>query len=132
MGRRIVSSGCHLAERKNGTLWLSGSCHPTERSWMEVGHGASSSGPRSKRRLFIASGTLSRERKNGDFAALRRLSPDGEELDGGGARVRDFILRSAQQEEALHRIWYALRRWRLVSRRIVLFPTTACSSINRR
>ncbi|CAA6664025.1 unnamed protein product [Spirodela intermedia] len=36
------------------------------------------------------------------------------------------------QEEALHRIWYALRRWRLVSRRIVLFPTTACSSINRR
>ncbi|CAB1184495.1 unnamed protein product [Spirodela intermedia] len=49
------------------------------------------------------------ERKNGDFAALRRLSPDGEELDGGGARVRDFILRSAQQEEALHRIWYALR-----------------------
>ncbi|CAA6674869.1 unnamed protein product [Spirodela intermedia] len=24
------------------------------------------------------------------------------------------------------------RRWRLVSRRIVLFPTTACSSINRR
>ncbi|CAA6674273.1 unnamed protein product [Spirodela intermedia] len=48
-----------------------------------------------------------------------------EELDGGGAHVRDFILRSAQQEEALHRIWYALRRWRLVSRRIVLFPTTA-------
>ncbi|CAA6667514.1 unnamed protein product [Spirodela intermedia] len=45
---------------------------------------------------------------------------------------RSFILRSAQQEEALHRIWYALRRWRLVSRRIVLFPTTACSSINRR
>ncbi|CAB1184492.1 unnamed protein product [Spirodela intermedia] len=36
------------------------------------------------------------------------------------------------QEEALHRIWYALRRWRLVSRRIVLFPMTACSSINRR
>ncbi|CAA7405385.1 unnamed protein product [Spirodela intermedia] len=22
-----------------------------------------------------------------------------------------FILKSAQQEEALHRIWYALRRW---------------------
>ncbi|CAA6674882.1 unnamed protein product [Spirodela intermedia] len=62
------------------------------------------------------------------LAALRRLSP----LDGGVARVRSFILRSAQQEEALHRIWYALRRWRLVSRRIVLFPTTACSSINRR
>ncbi|CAA6674358.1 unnamed protein product [Spirodela intermedia] len=36
------------------------------------------------------------------------------------------------QEEALHRIWYALRRWRLVSRWIVLFPTTACSSISRR
>ncbi|CAA7395946.1 unnamed protein product [Spirodela intermedia] len=43
-----------------------------------------------------------------------------------------FILRSAQQEEALHRIWYALRRWRLVSRRIILFPMTACSSINWR
>ncbi|CAA6674608.1 unnamed protein product [Spirodela intermedia] len=28
---------------------------------------------------------VTRERKNGDFAALRRLSPDGEELDGGGA-----------------------------------------------
>ncbi|CAA7405822.1 unnamed protein product [Spirodela intermedia] len=50
-----------------------------------------------------------------------------QELDGGGAHVRDFILKSAQQEEALHRIWYALRRWRLVSRRIVLFSTTACS-----
>ncbi|CAA7404001.1 unnamed protein product [Spirodela intermedia] len=50
-------------------------------------------------------------------------------LSGGWS----FILRFAQQEEALHRIWYALkRRWRLVSRRIVLFPTTACSSINRR
>ncbi|CAA7403951.1 unnamed protein product [Spirodela intermedia] len=45
----------------------------------------------------------------GDFAALRRLSPDKEELDGGGVHVRDFILRSAQQEEALHRIWYALK-----------------------
>ncbi|CAA6674780.1 unnamed protein product [Spirodela intermedia] len=69
MGRRIVSSGCHPEERKNGsspvavtrqsgktaTLRLSGGCHPTERSWMEVGRGASSSGPRSKRRLFIAS-----------------------------------------------------------------------------
>ncbi|CAA6667512.1 unnamed protein product [Spirodela intermedia] len=72
------------------------------------------------------------KRKNGDFAALRRLSPDGEELDGGGRVLGSFILRSAQQEEALHRIWYALRRWRLVSRRIVLFLTTACSSINRR
>ncbi|CAA7411074.1 unnamed protein product [Spirodela intermedia] len=61
-----------------------------------------------------------------------KLSLDGEELNGGGARVKDFILKSAQQEEALHRIWYALRRWRLVSRRIVLFPTTACSSVNRR
>ncbi|CAA7393110.1 unnamed protein product [Spirodela intermedia] len=100
MGRRVVSGGCHLAERKNGDfaalrrLW--GACQ-----------GASSSGPHSKRRLFIASGTLS--------GALWRLSPDGEELDGGGAHVRDFILRSTQQEEALHRIWYALRRWRLVS-----------------
>ncbi|CAA7406979.1 unnamed protein product [Spirodela intermedia] len=54
------------------------------------------------------------ERKNDDFAVLWRLSPDGEELDGGEAHVRDFILRSTQQEETLHRIWYALRRWRLV------------------
>ncbi|CAA6674140.1 unnamed protein product [Spirodela intermedia] len=72
------------------------------------------------------------ERKNSDFATLRRLSPDGEELDGGEARVRSFILRSAQQEEALHCIWYALKRWRLVSPWIVLFLTTACSSINWR
>ncbi|CAA7393166.1 unnamed protein product [Spirodela intermedia] len=63
MGRRVISNGCHLAEQKNGdfasgktaTLRLSGSCHPTERSWMEVGCGASSSGLHSKRRLFIAS-----------------------------------------------------------------------------
>ncbi|CAA6672018.1 unnamed protein product [Spirodela intermedia] len=133
MGRRIVSGGCHPAEWKNGDF----------RSWIEVGcvSGTSSSGPRSKRRLFIVSGTLSgvvsggchsAEQKNGNFAALRRLSLDGEELDGGGARVRDFILRSVQQEEALHRIWYALRRWRLISRRIALFLTTACSSINQR
>ncbi|CAA6674783.1 unnamed protein product [Spirodela intermedia] len=45
MGRRVVSGGCHLAERKNG-----------------------------------------------DFAALRRLSPDEEELDGGGRVSRSFIL----------------------------------------
>ncbi|CAA6672943.1 unnamed protein product [Spirodela intermedia] len=50
------------------------------------------------------------DRKNGNFAALRRLSPDGEELDGGGAHVREsFILRSVQQEEALHRIYNAPR-----------------------
>ncbi|CAA7393117.1 unnamed protein product [Spirodela intermedia] len=75
MGRRIVSGGCHPAERKNGDFValrrlspdgeeLDGGgagCHPTEKSWMVVGHvsGASSSGPRSKRRLFIASSTLS-------------------------------------------------------------------------
>ncbi|CAA7393088.1 unnamed protein product [Spirodela intermedia] len=88
-----------------------------------------SSYPRNK---VVSSSCHLAERKNGDFVALWRLSPDGEELDGGGAHVRDFILRSAQQEEALHRIWYALRRWRLISRRIVLFSTTACSSINQR
>ncbi|CAA7392160.1 unnamed protein product [Spirodela intermedia] len=34
------------------------------------------------------------------------------ERESGGNRVPpgSFILRSAQQEEALHRIWYALRR----------------------
>ncbi|CAA6675175.1 unnamed protein product [Spirodela intermedia] len=57
------------------------------------------------------------------------MSHAKEELDGGGRVLGSFILRSAQQEEALHRIWYALRRWRLVSRRIVLFPTTAYLSI---
>ncbi|CAA7395936.1 unnamed protein product [Spirodela intermedia] len=47
VGRRIVSGGCHPAERKNGdfaalrrlgktaTLRLFGGCHLTERSWME-------------------------------------------------------------------------------------------------
>ncbi|CAB1184485.1 unnamed protein product [Spirodela intermedia] len=131
MGCRLNSGSCHLVERKNGdfvALWrLSPDGEELDGAGWRWGacQGASSSGPRSKRRLFIASGTLSgvvsggchpAERKNGDFAALRRLSPDGEELDGGGARVREsFILRSAQQEEALHRIWYALKRWRLVS-----------------
>ncbi|CAA7392257.1 unnamed protein product [Spirodela intermedia] len=62
MSRQIISGGCHPAEQKNGdfsgkmaTLWLFGGCHSTKRSWMEVGCGASSSSPRSKRRLFIAS-----------------------------------------------------------------------------
>ncbi|CAA6657001.1 unnamed protein product [Spirodela intermedia] len=67
------------------TLRLSDGCHPTERSWMEVGR-----------------------------------------------VLRSFILKSVQQEEALHRIWYALRRWRLVSRQIVFFPTTAFLLINPR
>ncbi|CAA7406612.1 unnamed protein product [Spirodela intermedia] len=76
-------------------------------------HGASSSSLCNKRRLFIASSTLSGgddsslnrsleinkigcrivsgsyhpvERKNSNFAALRKMSPNGEELDGGGAR----------------------------------------------
>ncbi|CAA7397950.1 unnamed protein product [Spirodela intermedia] len=35
---------------------------------------------------IVSGGCHPAERKNGDFAALRRLSPDGEELDGGGAR----------------------------------------------
>ncbi|CAA7393119.1 unnamed protein product [Spirodela intermedia] len=49
MGHQIIFGGCHPAERKNGnfaalqrlktvTLRLSNGCHPTERSWMEVGH----------------------------------------------------------------------------------------------
>ncbi|CAA6674977.1 unnamed protein product [Spirodela intermedia] len=74
-------------------------------------------------------------RRSGKTATLR-LSGGCHPTERGWMEVRrvlgSFILRSAQQEEALHRIWYALRRWRLVSRRIVLFPTTACSSINRR
>ncbi|CAA7405105.1 unnamed protein product [Spirodela intermedia] len=65
MSRQIIFGSCHLMEQKNSdfrsgktaTLWLSGDCHPTERSWMEVRHVLGS-----------------------------------------------FILRSAQQEEALHRI----------------------------
>ncbi|CAA7407048.1 unnamed protein product [Spirodela intermedia] len=60
------------------------------------------------------------------------LGDESPPLESVGRVSGSFILRSAQQGEALHRIWYALRRWRLVSRRIVLFPTTACSSINRR
>ncbi|CAA6663547.1 unnamed protein product [Spirodela intermedia] len=83
-------------------------------------------------RRVVFGGCHPTERKNDDFAALRRLSPDGEELDGGGRVSGSFILKSAQQEEALHCIWYALRRWQLVPRRIILFPTTAYLSINRR
>ncbi|CAA6674578.1 unnamed protein product [Spirodela intermedia] len=49
MGHRVVSGGCHRRSGKIVTLQLSDSCHPTKRSWMEVGRGASSSGPRSKR-----------------------------------------------------------------------------------
>ncbi|CAA6659750.1 unnamed protein product [Spirodela intermedia] len=82
MGRRVISGGCHPAERKNSDFAALGSCHLMERSWMEV----------------------------------------------GGV----FIIRFTQQKEALHCIRYALKRWQLVSRRIVLFPTTTCSSINRR
>ncbi|CAA6674296.1 unnamed protein product [Spirodela intermedia] len=29
MGRRVVSGGCHPAERKNGDFAASGGCHPT-------------------------------------------------------------------------------------------------------
>ncbi|CAA7392277.1 unnamed protein product [Spirodela intermedia] len=52
----------HPAEWKNGNFVALRrlGCHPTERSWMEVGRGASSSSPRSKRRLFIASIRFSR------------------------------------------------------------------------
>ncbi|CAA6665155.1 unnamed protein product [Spirodela intermedia] len=53
---------------------------------------------------IISDGCHSAKRKDGDFAALRRLSSDGEELDGGGVHVRDFILKFTQQEKALHRI----------------------------
>ncbi|CAA7388861.1 unnamed protein product [Spirodela intermedia] len=41
-------------------------------------------------RQIVFGGCHPAERKNGDFAALRRLSPDGEELDGGGAHVREL------------------------------------------
>ncbi|CAA7399794.1 unnamed protein product [Spirodela intermedia] len=54
-------------------------------------------------RQIISGGCHPTKWKNNNFMTLRRLSSDGEELDGGGARVKDFILRSAQQEEALHR-----------------------------
>ncbi|CAA6667550.1 unnamed protein product [Spirodela intermedia] len=68
-------------------------------------------------RRIVSGGCHPAEQKNdarlcGSPAAVTRRR----ELDGGGAHVRSFIL----------------RRWRLVSWRIVLFPTTACSSINRR
>ncbi|CAA7400867.1 unnamed protein product [Spirodela intermedia] len=41
--------------------------------------------------------------------ADRPLPDDGFHMEVG-RMSRSFILRSAQQEEALHRIWYALRR----------------------
>ncbi|CAA7402010.1 unnamed protein product [Spirodela intermedia] len=44
MGRRVIFDSCHPVERKNSDfaalrwfLRLSGDCHLTERSWMEVG-----------------------------------------------------------------------------------------------
>ncbi|CAA7405830.1 unnamed protein product [Spirodela intermedia] len=56
MGHQIIFGDYHLVEQKNGNFVALYGCHPMERSWMEVGRGASSSSPRSKRRLFIASG----------------------------------------------------------------------------
>ncbi|CAA6654665.1 unnamed protein product [Spirodela intermedia] len=35
MGRRVVSSGCHSAEQKNGDFVALRRLSPTERSWME-------------------------------------------------------------------------------------------------
>ncbi|CAA6674233.1 unnamed protein product [Spirodela intermedia] len=58
-------------------------------------------------RRVVFGGCHPTERKNGDFAAL------------GGCHPTE-------------RSWMEVGRWRLVSWRIVLFPTTACSSINRR
>ncbi|CAA6674589.1 unnamed protein product [Spirodela intermedia] len=52
-----------------------------------------------------------RSGKNGDFGALWQLSPDGESWMEVGRMLGNFILKFAQQKEALHRIWYTLRRW---------------------
>ncbi|CAA7393109.1 unnamed protein product [Spirodela intermedia] len=54
----ILTFGRTVVHGKTATLQLSGDCHPTERraGWRwGACQGASSSGPRSKRRLFIAS-----------------------------------------------------------------------------
>ncbi|CAA7409168.1 unnamed protein product [Spirodela intermedia] len=49
------------------------------------------------------------DRRAVNFVALRWLSLDGEELNGGGACVREsFILKSTQQEEALHHIRFSM------------------------
>ncbi|CAA6674744.1 unnamed protein product [Spirodela intermedia] len=58
-------------------------------------------------RRVVSGGYHPAEQKNGDFAALC------------GCHL-------------MKRGWMEVGRWRLVSRQIVLFPTTACSSINRR
>ncbi|CAA6674772.1 unnamed protein product [Spirodela intermedia] len=42
--------------------------------------------------------------KKNNFAALQRLSPDEKELNKVGRMSGSFILRSMQQEEALHHI----------------------------
>ncbi|CAA6675710.1 unnamed protein product [Spirodela intermedia] len=65
-------------------------------------------------RRIIFGGCHPMKLKNSDFVALQRLSPDGEDC------------------HPMEKSWMEVGRWRLVSRRIVLFPTTACSSINRR
>ncbi|CAA6670737.1 unnamed protein product [Spirodela intermedia] len=61
MGRRVVSGGCHLTERKNDDFAALWRLSPDGKELDGGGvHGASSSGPRSKRRLFIASIPFSR------------------------------------------------------------------------
>ncbi|CAA7392276.1 unnamed protein product [Spirodela intermedia] len=120
MGRQIISNGYHPAEQKKGdfaTLLL------PDREELDGGEACVKElHPQVRATRVGSSSHLVRSQEVATHLPADYPLPDDS----------FFILRSAQQGEALHHIWYALRRWRLVSRRIVLFPMTACSSINRR
>ncbi|CAA7392270.1 unnamed protein product [Spirodela intermedia] len=103
MGRRIVSGGCHPTEQKNGDFAALRRLSPDGEELdgggarvrdLPICLGMIWSGYsmvleiNEMGRRIVSGGCHLVERKNGDFAALRWLSPDGEELDGGGARVR--------------------------------------------
>ncbi|CAA7388589.1 unnamed protein product [Spirodela intermedia] len=105
----VVESSPAAVTRRSGktaTLRLSGGCHPTERGWMEE----------------VATG----------LPADRPLPDDGLFVDQSEMIYSMDCDPFIANQEVLHHIWYALKRWRLISRWIVLFSLTAYLSINWR
>ncbi|CAA7402653.1 unnamed protein product [Spirodela intermedia] len=87
MGCRIISGGCHSAERKNDDF---AALRRLSLDREELDGGGAHVRDLPIYLEMIWSGYFMVRAKNGDFAALRQLSPDREELDGGGARVREL------------------------------------------
>ncbi|CAA6670738.1 unnamed protein product [Spirodela intermedia] len=56
----------------------------------------------------------------------------GERESGRNRKLMKWVAKSSPAAVTRRSRKTATLRWRLVSRWIVLFPTTACSSINRR